>query len=154
MIEKTYENPNKPKPVAHKVATYTFGNSGKAEEMANGYGKNFNEHWAKKMNITLEEFVKRDVAVQNAAKGVVFYKNAAVFPKKPEDYQRLGRCRVLDVIRSYRDWPEELEWDPNTIYIVEAYSEENKFSVFRATGGYFTSYAPTITPPVIEEGKV
>lgn len=143
MITEFYENPNKPEPVVYKGGTYSFGTP-KEPDMANGHGQKFNEHWAKKTNLSLEEFVRRDVVVQNRAKGIYFNKNAAVFPKKPEDYQRLGRCRILDVVRSYRDWPEDLPWNDETVFIIEAYSEENKFSVFRATAGYFVTIPPIL----------
>lgn len=151
MISEFYENPKKPKHVP-KIAHYTFGGriqtKGETEIMANGHGRNFNEHWAKKLDLTVEEYVKRDKAVQDATRHIIFYKNAAVYPKKVEDYQRRGKCRVLEVIRSYRDWPDELSWDPEKIFVVEAYSEENKFSVFRATGGYFD-----VAPPKFETKK-
>lgn len=142
MITEFYENPNKPKnPYQGRVAHYTFGTP-KEPDMANGHGQKFNEHWAKKLNLSLDEYVRRDVMIQNAAKGVYYSKNAVVYPKKIEDYQRLGKCRVLDVIRSIKEWPEDLQWSDEHIYIVEAYSEENKFTVFRATGGYFGAMPP------------
>jgi hypothetical protein len=47
------------------------------------------------------------------------------------------------VLRSYKDWDTAHEWiEKGHLYVIEAYSEENKFSVFRATAGYFSLSEP------------
>jgi hypothetical protein len=143
MIIEHYPNPNTVSEVKTTHISYEPGKQ--AGDMANGHGLNFNQHWAKKMNLQLHIFVERDRLVQDAARKVTFSKNATVWPVNEADYKKDGPCRVLDVTRSYRDWPEEdFPWvDGNPIYVVEAYSVTNKFSVFRSTAAYFTDIKPT-----------
>lgn len=145
MIIQHFPNPNKPKVYTYTPVVHT--NNGKdTVQMANGHGLKYNTHWAKKMSMPIAQFVQRDKLVKAVAvRAATMYKGASVYPADWQDYQRLGRCRIVSVIRSYSDWPEDMEWNEKFLYLVEAYSEDNQFNIFRATPGWF-SLVPPVEP--------
>lgn len=140
MIVEHYPNPNKPATFTTMLTSY---GKNKEPDMANGHGLKFNQHWADKMAVPLHVFVSRDKRIQDASRGLMYSKNSRVYPVDWEDYQQKGACRVLDILRSYRDWPKDLEWDDKHLFIVEAVTEENKFNIFRCTAGYVGNIMPT-----------
>lgn len=157
MIIEHYPNPNKPVKAVHVPTTVVYSPAEKGPDMANGHGLRFNQHWADKLGIPLHEYIAQDRRIQDAAQKCNYDKNAVVFPTKLEDYQRLGKCRILDVCRSRRDWPEDWQFPPEggALYIVEAVSEENKFNIFRATKGFFSLMPPLgAYKPIINEDGV
>lgn len=120
--------------------------------MLNGHGRSFNEHWAKKLNLDLHVFVGRDKAVKDAMKGVHFKKGTVVYPVDETEYKNLGACRILDLARSYMDMHDlEWEWDGKApLFCIEAYSEGNKFKVFRTTSQFFALVPPTMPLVTVE----
>lgn len=150
MIIEHYPNPNKkvvsfPSLTTHKPVANTndlASNVTDKTPMLNGHGLKFNTHHAKKMGLPLHIFVGRDAAIRKAAVKAIYLKGDKVYPVNWEDYQQKGACVVMDVIRSYIDWPDDLVWDDKFLYLVEAVQESDKFNIFRATPGFFAMVPP------------
>lgn len=143
MIIEFYPNPNKPAPVVspHVVP---LGPSA-------GYGKHYDEYYAKKRGCTVEEFIRRDNIIRAKAKEIKYFLNASRYPFKWEEYEKKGKCRILRIDKNYaeydQDWPENGD---GPLYLVEAMSEKNKFQVFRATPGFFVENPPKKPEEIVE----
>jgi hypothetical protein len=144
MIIEFYPNPNKPAPSVYVVP---------ALGPTAGYGKHYDEYYAKKRGVTVEEFIRRDNIVRDKAKEITYHINASRYPFKWEEYEKKGKCRILRIDKTYaeydHDWPEDGD---GPLFLVEAMSEKNHFQVFRATPGFFTVMPPSAPKPV-EENK-
>lgn len=143
MIIGFYPNPNKPKekpfamtPVVHQDR---------------GYGKHYDEYYAKKRGCTVEEFIRRDKLVREAAKKIDYFLNASRYPFKWDEYEKKGKCRILRIDKNYaeydQEWPAEGD---GPLFLVEAMSEKNHFQVFRATPGFFKSEPPKKPEEIVE----
>lgn len=148
MITEFYPNPNKPKSPYSNVPGYVPPQYDRLQ--ANGFGPSYNEYWAKKKGCTVEEFIERDMAFKKHAARCTYVANEVVYPYSWAEYQKKGKCRILKIDRGYG--MSDLEWKDNEpLFLVEATSEKNNFSIFRATPGFFQKVPPT--EPKTEEPK-
>lgn len=140
MIYEHYDNPNRPVEKAIVAVPYKAGNL-----MVNGFSYDYCKHHANLKGCTIDEFAKRDKAYRDEVIGVSFYPNEVVYPQQWADYERLGKCRILKVIRTYSD--TDREWDEGKpLYVVEATSEKENTSIRMATKNFFGRIMPK--PPV------
>lgn len=140
MITEFFPNPNKPKSHFQSPAS-TMPAPNYGQIMANGFGRSYNEYWAKKKGCTVEEFVERDNAYKRQAARATYAINAVMYPYSWEEYQKKGKVRILKIDRSYAH--SDLEWkDKEPLYLVEAVTTDNQYHVFRATVGFFQTTPP------------
>ena len=139
MIIGFYPNPNKPK-APEKQTPFTHTVLGDQDR---GYGKHYDEYYAKKRGCTVEEFIRRDKVVRELAKKITYFLNASKYPFKWDEYDKKGKCRILRIDKNYAEYDQEWpELGDGPLYLVEAMSEKNKFQVFRATPGFFVDVPP------------
>ena len=130
MIIEFYPNPNKPKPFA--LVPATTGPSG------------YLEHQATQRGISVDEFLRRDNLVREAAQHINYYVGATVYPHTKKEYDSKGKCRILSIARTYKDLGKDYEWeDKKPLFIVGAAAEKTSFSTFYATAGFFINEEPT-----------
>lgn len=145
MITEYYPNPKAKKawqyPVSTSVATVPSNTYG---VMANGLSPLFNEGEARRKNITIEEFVRRDCLVRGWAKEAEqLWTGKLVYPCTLKDYEEKGPHRITEVRRTYGSFPNTDVWNENTArYIVGAKSEKDG-SYTIATAKYFIHQIPT-----------
>lgn len=139
MIEQYYANPNKtvyklPHIPAYKN-TYTL--------MDNGMSEVYNKHQAHKKGVSIEEFVRRDKIVRDAAKGANYLRDGdVVYPHNKEEYAKYGKLVITYVLRSYADY--ELErWDEKSAaMVIGARPERGSNGDIVCTSGYVSRKEP------------
>lgn len=144
MITEHYPNPNIKKwaafPVSKPVATLPANTYGM---MANGQSPFFNESEAKRKNITIEEFVRRDALVRQWAKEAdMLWVGKLVYPFSLKEYEEKGAHRITQVLRTYGSFPDNHVWDEDkSRYIVGAKSEKDGMYTI-ATPKFFIDREP------------
>jgi hypothetical protein len=68
---------------------------------------------AGKMNITVEEFVRRKDIVREQWRACNLHIGDLVFPKSTDDVSKYGKLRVVGVMGTYFDFPLDEPWPAN-----------------------------------------
>jgi hypothetical protein len=107
------------------------------------YHATWYEHHAKKKNLSIGEFKRRDAIVREMYKEVSYGRHDLVYPFSLTEYTRHGQCRIKGVYRNYAEF-ESTEWPSNDRpFITTASPVMRPQEVFFSTGGYFQKTIPT-----------
>lgn len=139
MIEEYYANPSKP--VYKLPHTPAYKNS--YTPMDNGMSEVYNKHQAQKKNVSIEEFVRRDKIVREAAKGANYFRDGdIVYPHTKEEYAKYGKLVITYIIRSYADYEHE-PWDEKSAaMVIGARPEKGSNGDIVCTSGYVSRKEP------------
>ena len=123
MIIEFYPNPNAKKKVPYSPPAVVIGSpptTPSSYTTGVGIHPNLYEFWARKKNLTVEEFVRRDKIVREMYKKVTYKKGDTVYPYIKSEYEKRGRCYIKGVYKTYAEM--EGEWPGNDIpFIVTAH---------------------------------
>ena len=138
MIEQFFVNPNKPKPA---VTTYTATPYVGYKAEANGFAASYNDFQAQRKKITREEFVRRDVLVQNEAKRCILM-HGDIVSYNGKDAARAAeeegkQYRVMKLYRTYSDFDPDPDWKDEDSRWVVAVRELVSGDVSLASATYY-----------------
>lgn len=134
MIVEIYENPNKPVPKWQSTWTgptnVTRPNHTQMEE-----------YWAKKKNITVEEYKRRDDIVRTEYAKCRYFVGGLVWPYSHALCEKMGQYRIRGIYKAYHEF-ETNEWDKSdNAYCVTAERVNVPETIF-TTIGYFQQHRP------------
>lgn len=94
-------------------------------------------------HISVAEWVRRDCLIKALAASVPYSKGDVVYPHSKEAYEKLGACRVIGIVDSYKDMTES-EWPKNDVpYIVHVFPLKIGQDTVNATPNYFLQQPPS-----------
>ncbi len=141
MIEEYYANPNKP------AAYWPYKDKQQQKNddtaMENGMSFLYNKHQAQKKNLSVEEFVRRDKLVRDAAKGTHALRvGDIVYPHSKAEYEKFGKLTITYVIRSYSEYENE-DWNERKVdMVIGANTEMGTMSAIVCTPTYISHKEP------------
>ncbi len=139
MIEEYYPNPNKP--VAKLFHTPSYKND--YSLMANGMSSVYNKYQAGRKNVSVEEFVRRDVIIREAAKGTEYLRDGdVVYPHSKEANAKYGKITITYVLRSYADYQNEPWSEKSAAMVVGARPERGSNGDIVCTAQYVSRKEP------------
>lgn len=144
MIVAHYPNPNKP--VSSFLVTSSNAPSttitSNQQVMENGLTRAHNGYYARKHQISVEEFVRRDCLIRDLAKQAEKLEaGKEYYPFSKEAYALRGMCKIKYILRNYADFDPGTWNDKDYFYIVGATDSHGKPLV--TTANYFSSEEPT-----------
>lgn len=138
MITANYPNPNKP---VSKLFPVAVGAHNPVISQSNAFDS-LTEFYAKRKNISVEEYKRRDAIVKAEAQKVAYMKGDLVYPYRKKLYADKGMVKVLGIYRSYSDF-ETSDWpkDDHAFIITGQWVDNPNESLF-CTGGYLSIQEP------------
>lgn len=96
-------------------------------------------HGASARKITPQEFVRRNLVVENLYKTIPLKKGDTVYPIDAKEYEKVGACVVVGVCSSLFDFAPDSKWpkDDNPL-LISFYPLSDEQNHFVCTTGYLS----------------
>ena len=136
MITKDYENPNKP------VAKWA---AWQAPHQPTNYSSTMEDFYAKKKNLTVEEYRRRDEIVRTEYAKCRYFTGSVVWPYTLNLCNKKGQYRIQGIYKAYHEY-DTSEWPKDdSPFIVTAYPVSHPQETIFTTVAYFQIDKP-MTP--------